>query len=103
MECTNMDYVEPICNGFTIYSKSGCVMCSKVKNLLKDNLLFFETVDCDEYLIEDKEAFLSFMQKKIGKEYRQFPMVFYKGEFVGGYPETSALSAQLLLEIEGVF
>lgn len=98
-----MEYTEPLQRGFTIYSKSGCIMCSKVKNLLQEKFLFFQVVDCDEYLIEDKDAFLAFIQERTGKSYRQFPMVFNDGKFIGGYEETSDLVPKLLLEFEELF
>ncbi len=94
----NMKYTEPLTIGFTIYTKSGCVMCSKVKNLLLEKFLFFEVVDCDEYLIEDKEDFLSFIETKIGKPCRQFPMVFSDGTFIGGFQETRDALPKLLLD-----
>ena len=56
-----MEYIRPSESGFTIYSKSGCLQCSKVKTLLQDNKLDFTVVDCDEYILEDKLSFLLFM------------------------------------------
>ena len=53
-----MEFEEPIKSGFTIYSKSGCINCSKVKSLLKEKKLIFSVIDCDEYIIENKEDFL---------------------------------------------
>ena len=49
-------------NKFTIYSKSGCINCRKVKELLKGKNLDYEIVDCDDYLLENKEIFLLFIQ-----------------------------------------
>ena len=98
MHTNTNKYIEPLNVGFTIYTKSGCIMCSKVKNLLTEKFLFFEVVDCDEYLLEDKEDFLSFMEKKIGSPYKQFPMVFSDGVFIGGYKETSDALPKLLLD-----
>ncbi len=83
-----MDIFEPLETGFTIYSKSGCSHCTKVKNFLRDKNIFFSEVDCDEYLIEDKEGFLSFIKERTNIEYRTFPMVFKDGNFIGGYAET---------------
>lgn len=93
-----MEYTEPLRVGFTIYTKSGCNMCTKVKNLLTEKFLFFEIVDCDDYLIEDRDAFLSFIEGKIGKPYKQFPMVFSDGNFIGGYQETAEMLPKLLLD-----
>jgi glutaredoxin len=84
-----MEYIEPAANNYTIYTKSGCPNCSKVKKFLesessKEKPLI---VDCDEWLIEDKPAFLEFIREKAGKECKTFPMVFYNGEFIGGFDE----------------
>jgi glutaredoxin len=80
---------EPNTKCYTIYSKSGCINCVKVKQLLKDSNTIFEVIDCDEYLIENKEEFLDFMKQLIGYEYRMFPMVFESGKFIGGFNETN--------------
>ena len=78
----------PELNKFTIYSKSGCPNCIKVKKLLQDKQIHFIIVDCDEFILEDKMYFLKFMEKIIGIEYKTFPMVFDNGKFVGGYADT---------------
>lgn len=83
-----MDIFEPLDVGFTVYSKSGCSNCTKVKKLLRDKDIFFVEVDCDEFLIEDKEGFLSFIKERANKEYKTFPMVFKDGKFIGGFAET---------------
>ena len=38
-------------NIFTIYSKSGCINCRNVKDLLQKHNFTFNIIDCDEYLI----------------------------------------------------
>jgi glutaredoxin len=86
-----MDFEAPSETIYTIYSKSGCTFCTKVKNLLIEKNYAFDFIDCDEYLLEDKEGFLKFIQEKAGKEYKTFPMVFRAGYFVGGYNETKKL------------
>jgi glutaredoxin len=83
-----MQIDEPTNEGYTIYSKSGCINCTKVKKMLKEKNLFFMEVQCDDFLIEDKAVFLLFIHEKAKKEYNTFPMVFYKGDFIGGYKET---------------
>ena len=95
-----MEFEEPIKSGFTIYSKSGCINCSKVKSLLKEKKLFFSVIDCDEYIIENKEDFLLFIKDKANREYKMFPMVFYDGSFIGGYTETQEYTDKLLLSFE---
>jgi glutaredoxin len=83
-----MNFATPEETGFTIYSKSGCINCVKVKTLLKEQKEKYITIDCDEYLLEDKPAFLHFIHLLVGKEYKTFPMVFLNGKFLGGYQET---------------
>ena len=84
-----MEFPYPQKGQITVYSKSGCINCSKVKTLLKDKSMEFTVIDCDEFILENKEEFLLFMQSLIGKEYRMFPMVFDNNEFIGGYNETT--------------
>ena len=59
-----MEFTEPLNNGFTVYTKSGCPNCMKVKKLLKEKNILFITVDCDNYLIDEKDNFLSFIKLK---------------------------------------
>ena len=47
-----MEFPLPIKGQFTIYSKSGCINCTKVKNLLKDKQMLFTIIDCDEFILE---------------------------------------------------
>jgi glutaredoxin len=83
-----MEFPTPEKNQFTVYSKSGCINCSKVKTLLKQKSLAFNIIDCDEFILENKEEFLTFIKEIIGKEYKMFPMVFDNNKFIGGYNET---------------
>ncbi|NBV77961.1 hypothetical protein EBR66_07380 [bacterium] len=86
-----MEITAPIAKGYTIYSKSGCTYCTKVKYLL--NIAGHEptVVHCDEYLIEDRAMFNARMTEMAGKECRTFPMVFLDGNYVGGFSETVTL------------
>ena len=86
-----MEFEEPSTTVYTVYSKSGCTFCTKVKKLLLEKNFAFDFIDCDEYLLEDKEGFLKFIQDRAGKEYKTFPMIFRRGEFVGGFNETKQL------------
>jgi len=83
-----MEIPEPKNGEITVYSKSGCINCVKVKTLLKDKNLKFIVIDCDEYILEDKDAFLTFIQQLAGQEYKSFPMVFDEKYFVGGFTAT---------------
>ena len=84
-----MDFTEPKLNEFTIYSKSGCPNCIKVKNYLANLQLNFTIVSCDDYILEDKPAFLYFIKELSGVECKVFPMVFAGTKFIGGYKETT--------------
>lgn len=83
-----VEYIYPFEKGFTIYTKSGCKFCTEVKKLLKLNKMDYETIDCDDYLLNNKEDFLTFIGNNAGKSVRTFPMVFYNRKFIGGYIET---------------
>jgi len=84
-----MIYEPPISKGFTVYTKSGCLNCPKVKSLLKGKDL--KIIDCDEYLIEDRNDFLLYMKLIAKKDMKMFPMVFNDGVYIGGYEETKTL------------
>lgn len=81
-------YILPYDSDFTIYTKSGCKFCSEVKKLLKINKLKYMVVDCDDYLLDNKEQFLDFIATICGKTVKTFPIVFFNENFVGGYIET---------------
>lgn len=83
-----MNFEEPSKIGFTIYTKSGCPNCTKTKNVFKEKHFSYMAIDCDDYLIEEKEKFLAFIKSKIHHDYKMFPMIFYDGVFIGGYKET---------------
>lgn len=76
----------PSPNTYTIYSKSGCHYCTKAKELVKSKNPV--VVDCDEFLIENKDVFIQIMCKLAGKECKTFPIVFKDGTYLGGYTET---------------
>jgi len=83
-----MDFEKPSEKIFTIYSKSGCINCRKVKDLLKANNIEYEIIDCDDYLLENKEQFLFFIQSYTNVVCKTFPIVFYDENFIGGFNET---------------
>ena len=86
-----MEFEEPQSTGFTIYTKSGCKNCTKVKNLLDDIKIPNIKISCDEYILEDKANFVAFIISKTKEEMVLFPIVFNNGVFVGGYSETKDL------------
>ena len=89
-ENTSSEYIQPESNGYTIYSKSGCPNCVKVKNYLFEKKAKYTVVDCDDYIIDDKPKFLQFIAGLAEKEVKMFPMVFFNGQFIGGYTETES-------------
>ena len=98
-----MDFTHPENKGFTIYSKSGCQYCSIVKKIIKDNYFNYTEINCDEYLIEDKEGFLDFIEKLAKISFKTFPMVFYDGKFLGGVTDTKERINNLLFSFEENF
>jgi glutaredoxin len=98
-----MEITEPIEKGFTIYSKSGCSNCTSVKKIVKDSFFLFTEINCDEYILENKEEFLNFIENKAKTSYKTFPMVFYDGKFVGGLIHTTEFINKLLLSFEDNF
>ena len=91
-----MEFPEPQKGVITVYSKSGCINCSKVKTLLNNTKTEFTVIDCDEFILDNKEKFLEFIQVLIGKEYKMFPIVFNNKQFIGGYNETNKYFTSLL-------
>jgi glutaredoxin len=87
-----MEFEPPMTKGFTIYSKSGCPSCVKVKNLLINHT--FTIVDCDEYLFDERDNFLLFIKELSGQDVKTFPMVFNDAKFVGGYQDTKTFIEQ---------
>ena len=98
-----MEFISPENNGFTVYSKSGCPNCMSVKNLIKSKHFLMNEINCDEYLLDDKEGFLQFIEGIAQTSYRTFPMVFYEGRFIGGLTHTTEFINKLLLLFEYIF
>ena len=82
-----MNYELPSKKSWTVYTKTNCNYCIKSKFLLSNKNPPTNFINCDEYLQNDKDSFLSFIQNLIGKEYKKFPMIFYNGKFIGGFTE----------------
>ena len=91
-----MDFPEPSLISYTVYSKKECINCTRVKVLIegddedvwKNNTTYLTVHECDEYLKTSREEFIRFMTKKTGTEIKSFPIVFFNGEYVGGFAET---------------
>jgi glutaredoxin len=90
------DFIKPSETEYTIYSKSGCPNCIKVKELFDMQNLSFMLIDCDEYLIESKPEFLQFIQELSSREWKTFPIVFNKGQFIGGFIDTREYLEKML-------
>ena len=82
-----MEFPEPQATGFTVYTKTDCSYCVKVKFLLEEFEHTYTAINCDEYLT-DKPAFLTFIQGIAGKEHKTFPIVFFDGKYIGGFDNT---------------
>ena len=95
-----MNFPKPQKNQFTVYSKSGCPNCSKVKQLLKEKNLLVHIVDCDDFIIECKEEFLTFIKDNAKKECKTFPMVFDSEKFIGGFLETQTYLDEKFLNFD---
>lgn len=70
--------------GFTVYSKSGCNDCCKAIMLLNDNKQPFLYIDCDDYLIFDRDGFLDNIRKVANQDVKMFPMIFLDNKYIGG-------------------
>ncbi len=84
------DFEKPQENKYTIYTKSGCTYCTKAKKLLvnEDNNNNLQMIDCDEYLIENKDEFLNFIQNITNNPtHKSFPIIFHNKKYIGGYIE----------------
>jgi glutaredoxin len=90
-------------NKFTIYTKSGCIYCIKVKQLLSNHNFEYIEINCDSYLIHNKPLFLEFLQSYTHMEWKTFPFVFYKQNFIGGFTETQQYINNLVLQFDNEF
>ena len=91
-----MDIPKPLYEQFTVYSKSGCINCTRVKQLLQEKQVKYNIIDCDEYILEDKSGFLDCIRDLAEKEYKMFPMVFFNKSFIGGFKETQEYFDKLI-------
>jgi glutaredoxin len=83
--------------GFTIYTKSKCSFCDKIKELFEtittDDDYFFISksvtfVQSDDYLESHHSKFLEFIDSfSEGRTHRTFPMVFYCEKLIGGFTD----------------
>ena len=95
-----MEFTSPSKCGFTVYSKSGCPNCLTIKKQLKDKHFLLTEINCDEYLLEDKEEFLLFIERIAKVSCKTFPMIFYESKFIGGAKECNQFIDSLLLSFD---
>ena len=72
---------------YTVYTKSKCFYCDKIKELMSVSGENVEYVSCDEWLATKRTHFLNIMKLKTQKENVTFPIVFFEGKYVGGCNE----------------
>jgi len=78
-----MQFIPPLSDGYTIYTKSGCKWCVHAKRFFTEAKI----INCDQLLREDRDDFLAKMDEYTSG-HRSFPMVFNNNEFIGGYHES---------------
>ena len=98
-----MNITRPAMESYTIYSKSGCLYCTKAKGLLQNERISTLIVDCDVFLLENKQEFFDQMKYLIGYEYKTFPMIFKNGRFIGGYNKTKDFYEESKIVARGDF
>ena len=70
--------------GYTIFTKSNCTYCTKVKELLQ-TVQDVHFINCDDI---PKEDLIKFLESKTTQTIRTYPMVFLNGKYIGGYQDT---------------
>ena len=79
----NIHFVD---KGWFMFTKQKCSYCTKAKAMLPEAVFF----ECDTILGNKREDFLAFVDGLSNKKPRTFPMIFYDGQYMGGYTETNA-------------
>jgi glutaredoxin len=72
---------------YTVYTKSKCFYCDKIKGLMDVSGENVEYISCDELLTTKRTPFLNMMKLKIQRENVTFPIVFFEGKYIGGCRE----------------
>lgn len=71
---------------YTVYSKSGCVYCTRAKDtldLLGEDFVDIRIDEPTDTLFEKKEE----MNSKLGYEARTVPQIWHGDVYVGGYDD----------------
>ena len=66
-----------------IVTMDGCGHCDEAKKLLKQHKLPFKT----QMITEKNKDKIYESIDPLTKKYRYFPIIFYKGKFIGGFKE----------------
>lgn len=89
---TTFVFPAPSTDGYTVYTKRDCGDCEKVKAFLKSKAILYTTLECDNFLTADREAFIAGAREAMGASSStmpvRFPLVFARGAYVGGYLAT---------------
>lgn len=93
-------FLYPNNDRISIYSKSGCSYCIKLKNFLKQKKIDYDLINCDDILIENKEEFLKTISELANREINTFPIVFKSSEYIGGFKETKIFVENMFNNIE---
>lgn len=70
---------------YLVYTKSGCENCEKAKALLSSEEKVI--INCDMLIKNNREEFIKSIELKTRAKFRQFPVIFYKDAYIGGYFE----------------
>lgn len=66
-----------------IITMDGCGYCDEAKKLLKEHKLPFKT----QMITQKNKDKIYESIDPLTKKYRYFPIIFYKGKFIGGFKE----------------
>ena len=72
---------------YTVYTKSNCSYCDKIKQLMEEYNENANYILCDEWLVNKRILFLNIMRIKTQKDEVTFPIVFFEGKYIGGFDE----------------
>lgn len=82
---------------FIIYTKSGCLNCSKAKLMLYNEPKI--VVNCDDLLKTDRQSFMNDIEKKMNSKFKSFPIIFIDDVYLGSYDDlVDHLNYQLVEE-----
>lgn len=91
IKAISIHQMEKTRTGYTVYTKTKCKYCTTVKQLIPH--AYF--VNCDQYLANDRDAFLAHIDTLTDKKPRTFPMVFLNHVYLGGCTEFETYMKEL--------